>query len=182
MLKFSDNPPIVSPSTSAVTDFAGRWWVAHTKARNEKAFAWDLVNRGIGYFLPLVERVTVSGGKKRRGMMPLFPSYVFFCGDDVARYNAMTTNRLCQTLEVVDQQGLVSDLSAIERVLAGKAELDLYPYAATGRRCRITRGPFKDLEGVVIQRKTTARLVLEVAMLGQGASLEIDADLLEPAD
>jgi transcription antitermination factor NusG len=180
MLKESENPPVLSPTAASLSDLKGRWWVAHTRARNEKAFAWDLAGRGIGYFLPLVERLSVSGGKKRRTLVPLFPSYVFFCGDDNARYLAMTTNRLCQTLEVSNQGGLVVELSAIEKALSGKAELDLYPFAVAGQKCRIVAGPFQGLEGVVVHRKQVARLVLEVAILGQGAALEIDTDLLEP--
>jgi len=36
-------------------------------------------------------------------------------------------------------------------------------------------------EGVVIERKNAkARMVLEVTILGQGAVMEIDADILEP--
>ncbi|MCX5685205.1 MAG: hypothetical protein NT049_16215, partial [Planctomycetota bacterium] len=137
---------------------------------------------GIGYFLPLVERSTVSGGRKRQVMMPLFPSYVFFCGSEEDRYRALTTNRLCQTLEVCDQEGLVGDLASIHKALQSKAELDFYPFAAEGRRCRVRSGPFQGIEGQVVYRKTIARLVLEVAILGQGASLEIDADLLESAE
>ncbi len=180
MLKSSENPPVLSPHAQAVTDLSGRWWVAHTRARSEKALAWDLFRRGIGYFLPLVERVTVSGGKKRRVQMPLFPSYVFFCGTDTDRYNALTTNHVCQTLNVFNQEGLVTELSAISKALAGKAELDLYPFAVAGQRCRIAAGPFEGIQGVVVRRKETARLVLEIGILGQGASLEIDADLLQP--
>jgi len=37
------------------------------------------------------------------------------------------------------------------------------------------------IEGVVIRRcDAKARMVLEVTILGQGAVIEIDADLLEP--
>ena len=182
MLRIDENPPALLPDTETLADLTGRWWVAHTKSRFEKAFAWDLLQRGIGYFLPLIERVRMSGGRKRRVMAPLFPSYVFFCGDDEDRYTAMTTHRLCQTLEVRDQEELVRELVAIETALAGKAELDPYPFAAVGQRCRITAGPFMGLEGVVIQRNGIARLVLQVSMLGQGAALEVDADLLEPAE
>jgi transcription antitermination factor NusG len=180
MLKLSDNPPMVLPSAKSITDITGRWWVAHTKARNEKAFAWELCRRGTGYFLPMVERVTMSGGRKRHVLMPLFPSYVFFCGSEDDRYEALKTNRLCQTLEVRYQEELVAELSVIEQALSGKAELDLYPFAVEGQRCRIVKGPFQGLEGVVVRRKEVARLVLEVGILGQGASLEIDADLLQP--
>jgi hypothetical protein len=36
--------------------------------------------------------------------------------------------------------------------------------------------------GTVVRRDNETRLVLQVSMLGQGASLEIDTDLLEPAE
>jgi len=182
MLKMSDNPPGLLPGAGRLTDLTGRWWVGHTKARNEKAFAWDLLHRGIGYFLPQVERVTVSSGKKRRALVPLFPSYVFFCGSDEDRYQALATNRLCQTIAVEDQQQLIGELSAIELALAGKAALDLYPHVCEGQRCRVKQGPFRGLEGVVVERRSMARLVLQISFISQGAALEIDADLLEPLD
>jgi hypothetical protein len=115
-------------------------------------------------------------------MMPLFPSYVFLCGTEEDRYGALTTNRVCQTLDVNDQGGLIGELTAIEKALAGKAQLDLYPFAVEGQRCRIVKGPFEGLEGVVVYRKQVARMVLEVGILGQGASLEIDGDLLQPVE
>jgi transcriptional antiterminator RfaH len=182
MLKLSENPPILPPSVRTVSDLQGRWWVAHTKPRAEKVFAFRMLSRDIGYFLPLIERIRVWGGKKRHVLTPLFPSYVFFCGTDQDRYQAMTTNRVCQIIEVHDQALLASQLASIEKVINGKAVLDPYPFAAVGRRCRVTAGPFQGLEGVVVQRDKACRLVLEVSILGQGAAMEIDADLLEPAE
>jgi len=180
MLKLSDNPPMLSPAVQTLAALEGRWWLGHTKARCEKAFAWELMRREIGYFLPMVRRVTVSGGRKRHVMLPLFPSYVFFCGSDQDRYTAMTTNRICQTIEVADQAGLISELTAIEKALLEQAPLDRYPFAAVGQRCRIAAGALKGLEGVVVQRNRRARIVLQVSILGQGAVVEVDADLLEP--
>ncbi len=180
MLKATENPPMVSPCAGSVYDLPGRWWVGHTKSRCEKAFAWDLNRRGIGYFLPMVERMRVVSGRKRRGMLPLFPSYVFFCGTEADRYASMRTNRLCAALEVRDQAKLVCELATIEKALAGKADLDLYPFASEGERCRITAGPFKGIEGIVLHRNRTARILLEVSFLGQAAVLDIESDLLEP--
>jgi hypothetical protein len=107
---------------------------------------------------------------------------VFFCGTDADRYAAMATNRLSRAIEVHDQERLIEELTGIERALAGKAELDPYPFAAVGRRCRVTAGPFRGLEGVVVHRNRVARLVLEIDILGQGAVMEIDAALLEAVD
>jgi transcription antitermination factor NusG len=180
VLKLADNPPILAPGAQRIADLCGRWWLGHTKARAEKAFAFDLMGRGIGHFLPMVERVRMSGGRKRHAMMPLFPSYVFFCGDETTRYHAMTTDRLCQVIPIIDQPKIIEQLSHLELALAGKAQLDPYPFAVVGERCRVVSGPFQGIEGVVIQRTTVARLVLQVGILGQGAAMEIDAGLLEP--
>lgn len=182
MLKLSDNPPMLPDGAASVADLAGRWWVAHTKSRFEKAFAWELLRRRTGYFLPLIERVRVSGGRKRRVLLPLFPGYVFLCGTEDDRHAAMATNRLCQTIYVADQARLRGELASIEGALKGNADLDPYPFAVVGRRCRIVAGPFLGVEGVVVERGRLARLVLSIDVLGQSVSMEIDADLLEPLD
>ena len=183
MLKLSENPAILTPEVDSLAEFSGTWWVAHTKARFEKAFAWDLFIRGIDYFLPMWEKIIFSGGRKRRVMMPLFTSYVFFCGNEEDRYTAMTTNRLCQTIEVVDQDDFKEELMRIEKALLRKAIIDRYPHLPVGSRSRIISGPMMGTEGVVIERKDAkARMVLEVTILGQGAVIEIDSDLLEPLD
>ena len=183
-MKLSDNPPILSLGVDSLTELSGRWWVAHTKARFEKAFAWELHRRDIRYFLPMTKRIRVYGGKKQPVMLPLFTSYVFFCGsEEENRFIAMTTNRLCQIIEVVDQDSLIEELASIEKVLLSKAIIDHYPRLPIGSRCRIISGPMMGTEGVVIEKKDAkARMVLEVTILGQGAVMEVDADLLEPID
>jgi len=182
MLKLNENPAVLFPGRDVLKEQAAPWWLAHTKSRSEKAFAWDLFEREIPYFLPMILRIRMSGGRKRKVMAPLFPGYVFFCGNNEARYRAMTTNRLCQTIEVLDQEVLLAELTCIERALAGKAELDPYPYAAVGKRCRVKAGPFRDLEGVVIRRNKATTLVLQISILGQGAAMEIEPELLESAE
>lgn len=182
MLKLADNPPMCPPTASSVAELAGPWWVGHTKARFEKAFAFDLLERGIGYYLPMRQRVKVCGGRKRHLLAPLFTSYVFFCGDADARYRALATDRLCNVIPVTDRQKFVAELCAIERMLASGAPLELYPFAAVGMRCRVTAGPREGIVGTVVRREKQISLVLNVSVLGQGLALPIEGDLLEPAD
>ena len=183
MLKLSDNPSILSPGVDSLTELSGTWWVAHTKARFEKAFARELGHLQIGYFLPMAKRVRVYRGKKQSVMLPLFTSYVFFCGTEMDRYEALATNRLCQTIEVFDQDGLIQELMSVEKALLSKSIIDIYPHLPIGARCRIISGPMIGTEGIVIERKDAkARMVLEITILGQGAVIEIDSDLLEVAN
>jgi len=183
MLKLSENPAILTPQVQSLTELIGTWWVAHTKARFEKAFAWDMSGHGIGYFLPMREKIFFSGGRKRRAMIPLFTSYVFVCGTESDRYKAMTTNRLCQMIDVIDQDDLIRELSRIEKALLSGAVIDHYPHLPVGNRCRIVSGPMMGTEGVVIERiDEKARMVLEVTILGQSAVVEVDSDLLSPVE
>jgi len=182
MLKLADNPPLRSESLPSVRDAAGPWWVAHTKARNEKALAWDMAAKGIDYFLPMTLRVTFSGDRKRKNMMPLFGSYLFFAGDREARYQVLTTNRVANVIEVDDQERFVAELCGVERALDSGQALEFYPSFAVGQRCRVTKGPLKETLGTVIDAGDVTRIVLQVSTLGVGASLEIDADLLEILD
>lgn len=182
MLKQVDNPEMLWPTGASIDDITSRWWVAHTKARCEKAFAHDLAALGIAYFLPMIKRTTYSGGRRRVGLVPLFNSYVFFAGDERQRHTALLTDRLSAVLEVHDQENLRRELSAAHRIVTGEVSIDLYPFAAVGKRVRVARGAFEGIEGVVVQRDGTERFVVEVSILGQGAALEIAPELLEPVE
>ncbi len=77
----------------------------------------------------------------------------------------MTTNVLCQR--------------------GGSAVLDEYelefPALVVGRRCRVTVGAMKGLEGV-ISRARRDKILLEVHLLGQDTLMEINPDRLEPIE
>ncbi len=158
----------------------GRWMVLHTKSRQEKAVARHLGAKGVPFFMPLVDRTRLIRGRKMRAQLPLFPGYLFMYGERDDGFTAISTKRVCRVIEVQNQSRFVEEISQIAQALTAGAELDLYPFAAVGQRCRITRGPFFGLEGMVIERKRLARFVLQVDILGQGAALEVDADFLEP--
>ena len=182
MLKLSDNPPMLPNGTESVADISGKWWVAHTKSRSEKAFAWAMNESKIQYYLPMIRRTTFSGGRKRHGMQPLFPGYVFISGSDEIRYKALTTNKLCQVIPVVDREKIVDELVSIDRAISCGLTMELYPQAAIGNHCRIKKGPLQGIRGTVVEHKNETRFVLQVSMLGNGAALEIDGDLLETAN
>ena len=182
MLKISENPAVLFPEDIELAEIPGQWWVAHTRSRAEKALAQMLCRWQIPYFLPLAERVTRRKGRQLKSLLPIFSGYMFFCGTPDQRYAAMTSNKIAQVIEVHDQAGLVQELTQINRALKSGVPVDRYPNLTTGKRCRVVAGPLAGLEGVLLRKKNCLRLLLEVRILGQAAAVEIDADLLEPAD
>jgi transcriptional antiterminator RfaH len=179
MLKLAQNPPTLHPPVRSIRELTGCWWVAHTKARNEKAFAWDLQRHDVAYYLPMIRRTIFSGGRRRKSLVPLFSSYVFINGDDQARYRALATNRVCNVIPIDDQQHFLTELANIERVLRTDASIDPVPFAVVGKLVRVARGPLKGVVGRVIRRDNITRLVMSVSIVAKGAEMDIDADVLE---
>ncbi len=182
MLKPSENPPMTWPDVNSIRDFAGLWWVAHTKSRNEKALAQDLIRKNISYFLPMTNKVHRRKGRTMRSLLPLFSGYLFFCGEENQRIELLRTNRVANLIEVKDQQNLLDELLQFEQALRAGAPLTPYKYIKAGQRCRVIAGPLADLHGVIIRTKNATRLVLQIDMLGQAASVEIDIDMIEILD
>lgn len=182
MLKASENPPIAWPEEISIRDFTGLWWVAHTKSRNEKALAQDLVQKNISYFLPMSWKVRQQRGRKTRTLLPLFSGYIFFCGNEAQRVEVLRTNRVANLIEVQSQQKFIDELVQIEQVLQTGATLEPHKYVKTGQRCRVIAGPLANLVGIAIQIRGTTRLVLQIDMLGQAASVDIDTDMIEIID
>lgn len=182
MLKASENPPLSYPCEVSPIDIPGTWWVAHTKSRNEKALAHDLIARDVPYFLPMTWNVRRHRQRTIRTLLPLFTGYIFFCGDDDKRVDVLRTNRVANIIDVMDQQFLVSELTQIEAALRMGAPLIPHDYIKTGQWCRVKAGPLMGIEGIVQEVRQVTRLVLQVNILGQAASMEVDIDMIEPID
>ncbi len=162
--------------------FIGRWWVLHTRARNEKVVASALARIDVQHFLPMVRRTRTYAGRPRQTEIPLFPGYVFLCGGEEDRLTALKTNRVAHVLEVADQEGIRHDLRQIHCAVRGDEPIDLFPGLRVVCRCRVTSGSLVDLEGVVIRRRGLWRVYVGVEFLGQSAELEIDPAMLEMID
>ena len=182
LLKPSENPPVIWPEENSIRDFSGLWWVAHTKSRNEKALAQDLIRKNISYFLPMTNKVSRRRGRTIRSILPLFSGYLFFCGEESQRVELLKTNRVANLIEVKDQDKFLNELSQIEQAVRAGAPLTPYKYIKAGQHCRVIAGPLADLQGIVVRTKNAARLVLQIDMLGQAASVETDIDMIEVID
>ncbi len=172
------------PSEAIPDNLPDRWWVVHTRPRNEKALALDLRARGIFHYLPLNVRGTRSKntGRISRSLVPVFPGYVFLNSSDTQRQQALMTNRIAKTLPVVNQAELVGELRQIQGLLATQTDFDWEPAIEVGQWARVIAGPLQGIEGIVSKRLSRLRLVLNMRMLSQSVAVEVSRDLLERID
>lgn len=170
---------MIWPEGQSIVSFEGTWWVAHTKSRNEKALAWQLVRKKIRYFLPMSWKISKRSSRTLRSLLPVFPGYLFFCGAEHDRLEVLKTNRTASILTVPNQGQLICELLPIEKVIQSGQHIVPHQYLRVGLRCRVVAGPLMGIEGLIVQTPKKARLVLQVQMLGQAASVEMDMDLVE---
>ena len=86
---------------------------------------------------------------------------------------------MANLIPVNNQARLVKELMPIETVLRSGQTVMPHEYLRIGQRCRVIAGPLMGTEGLVVQTPKKTRLVLQVDMLGQAASVEIEMDMVE---
>lgn len=160
----------------------GTWFVLRTKSRQEKIIAADLSVAGLGCFLPLVTCTRFYAGRKATVELPLFPGYVFLRGSLDDAYEADRKKRIAQIIQVHAQHELDEELKSLHLALCVNATLNPFPYLRLGVRVVVRSGPLQGLRGKIESFSKRDRLILQVDMLGQATSLEIEPSLLDPLE
>jgi transcription antitermination factor NusG len=169
----SDDPP-------RDEDSSFRWWVLHTRPRAEKSLARQLLHDRTSFFLPVSHQRWRNKGRLLRSYPPLFPGYVFLRGADDARLSALKTNLVANILPVADQDQLQADLVRVRSLMESGAPLSPEEHPEPGTPVEITAGPLAGLEGKVLRRGRQFHFVIEVRLLQQGVSVEIESWMFRP--
>ena len=150
------------------------WRALRTKSRQEKAVARALHGRDIPFFLPLLPKCRLVHGYKRPSFVPMFANYVFLFGTEEERVIALKTDRVVDVLADLDARPLVEDLRKIQLLIKSGQPITLESRLTSGDNVRVTQGPLRGLEGVVLARRKKIKLLIAVNLLQQGASVEVD--------
>jgi transcription antitermination factor NusG len=155
--------------------FTGReWWVLHTRARQEKSLARQLMQSQVPFYLPLIPKRSLTRGRLFTSLIPLFSGYVFLLCDREDRITALTTNRVVHSLKVIDQEQLWHDLTQVWRLIASGAPITPVDHLEPGDLVEITSGSLAGLKGRIIRAASGRRFVVEVDFIHRGASVMLD--------
>ena len=157
-------------------DMDRRWWTVYTRSRAEKAVARQLLANQLPFYLPLVTQEQFSRGRRLTSHMPLFTGYLFLFGSNDERVKMLSNsgNRVSRVLDVDDQAQLLHDLRSVQRLIDTDAPLTVERRLLPGQPVRVKRGALAGLEGTIVRRHKSKRLVVNVNYLQQGVSVEID--------
>ncbi len=173
----------VFPENLLASDLADQapWWAMYTLAKHEKKLMRQLVEQQIPFYAPVIERRYRSpNGRLRKSYEPLFGNYVFVCGEEDRRYQAVCTGSISRCIPVAHPNELVVDLRQIKDLISEDAPLTPESRLEPGQRVRIRNGVFAGYEGVIVRREREVRLQVFVRFMEQGVSVQLDDCQADP--
>ena len=158
------------------------WWAVYTRHQHEKSVADQLERKGLEVFLPLYESDRRWKDRTKTLTLPLFPSYVFVRGDSERRLQIVSTPGAHMIVSNGSRFSEIpeEEIDAIRRALQSKHAVEPHPLLHAGDRVRVIRGALEGLEGILVRKRNSYRLILTVAMLAQSAAVEVSALDVEP--
>lgn len=159
------------------------WTAALARPRCEKVVARYCGRIGIPCYLPLRREVKRYQRRNVEAFLPMFRGYLFLHLGPGDKEALAQCQRVAAVLPVdhMKEVRLVEELRSIRILeLAGlQSELVVHPELAAGQEVVIGTGPMRGLRGIVEQRRSRARVTVNVEILGQAVSVDLDVGEVE---
>ncbi|MEJ2502616.1 MAG: UpxY family transcription antiterminator [Gemmatimonadota bacterium] len=175
-------PPEPTPEDGHVL----RWYACYTRARSEKKVAGRLTAKGLATYVPLIPRERQWADRRKIVQWPAFPSYVFCRFGDADYRDIIVTPGIASIVTHDGRPAAIPDeeIENVRRFVEGVAESGLEPEPAPefheGQPVRVTRGPFRGVEGFVREVRGRRRLLVGIRRIGHLLEVDIPVDALEP--
>jgi transcription termination/antitermination protein NusG len=160
------------------------WYALYTRSRFEKKMLSELTDRRVEVFLPMREILSRWKDRKKRIWVPLFPGYIFVNHVDTPE-NRFRILNIPGAVRFVGHEGHAEpipdeQLLYVRRFLESSIAIDSYPYIQVGTRVEVIAGPLNGIQGILVEKRGRFRFVLQVDLIRQAVSVEIDASDVRP--
>jgi transcription antitermination factor NusG len=156
-----------------------KWRVIYTKPRHEKKLAKYSMEKGVSYYLPLVESVRSYADRKISFWKPLFPSYIFVRCDLIQKHILQISGHVKMFIPVPNEQELIHDLYQIYLTLKTGEEILSHPYLESGMKVKITDGPFTGIYGYVEDASKKDIVILQIQILQKAVSVKVKSSFVQ---
>lgn len=158
------------------------WNALYTRHQHEKSVAESLAGNGFEVFLPTYNTIRQWKDRKKQLSLPLFPCYVFVRSNCERRLRVLTTPGVYFVVMFAGRPAPIPDLEmdAIRQAVESRIRVEPHPFLRCGDWVRVTSGPLVDVEGILVRKKGSYRLILSAELLGKSIAVEIDAFNVKP--
>jgi len=157
------------------------WYAVCTRHQHEKVAARILVDKAFEVFLPLYKAPRRWQDRIKEISVPLFPGYLFVREGLDRWLPILNTTGVSSIVSCGGRPAAIpfSEIEAVRQIVESTLRVEPHPFLRSGDWVRVKYGPIAGVEGILLRKKNTARLVLSVEMLGKSAAVEVDATHVE---
>lgn len=154
------------------------WYGVRTRSNHEKVASIALKERGFTEYLPVYRCRKRWSDRTVEAEKPLFPGYVFCRFDFSKRLPIVTTPGVVSVVGFGREPAPIEELEieAVRAILNSALPAEPCPFVREGERICVTSGPLRGLEGILLRKKSSWRMVVSITMLQRSVSVEIDRD------
>jgi len=154
-----------------------KWYALLVGSNQEKRVADGLDCRHIEHYLPCIMSARQWKDRRVTLKMPLFPGYIFVKIALAERMRVLTVPRTISLVCVGSRPAEILEeeiLSVQLGIQHGNAELS--PSLKEGQRVMITSGVMSGLQGVLLRRQNSTRVVISLDSISRAFAVEVDSD------
>lgn len=150
------------------------WYTLFTTPKHEKIVYRNLMKKGMTVFLPLRNEIRQWKDRKQRVNFPLFPNYLFVNIAEKDRYKVFEVPGVIRFLDSNAHPTVMqeSEIELIKKLLSQDAAISNEP-VTEGEHVIVTSGHLKDVKGVMIGKKGSYRLLIEIQSLSKNLTIDI---------
>jgi transcription antitermination factor NusG len=173
---------MVSVASEVSTARQLEWNAVYTRHQHERSVAESLAGNGFEVFLPTYNIIRQWTDRKKQLSLPLFPCYVFVHSNFEQRLRVPSTPGIHFLVMFAGRPAAIpdSELDAIRKAAESRLRVEPHPFLRCGDWVRVTSGPLADVEGLLVRKKGSYRLILSAELLGRSIAVEIDAFNVKP--
>ena len=158
------------------------WFAVWTRSRHEQTVVQQLVRKDIEVFLPTITRWSRWKDRKKKLDWPLFPGYCFARVDPMATLPVLKCAGVVNIVSIEGKPAPIPDheIESIRLLVTSALQYDPCPLIREGSLVEVVHGVLRGVVGRLLRKGSKARLVLSVDLIGQAASVEVDAADVRP--
>ncbi|HKD13822.1 MAG TPA: UpxY family transcription antiterminator [Candidatus Angelobacter sp.] len=157
------------------------WFVLFVRSNQEKIIAHRLADREIEYLLPCYRSLRQWKDRRVTLERPLFPGYLFVRLPFEERSKVLTIPNVVCLVGKRSSPSVVSD-EEINWIKCGMKYGNAMPhsYLAIGEPVRVVAGALAGMEGILLRKQNSTRVVISLDAIMRSFVVEVDLDSIEP--
>jgi transcriptional antiterminator RfaH len=158
------------------------WFALTVRPNHERMAALALAGRGLESFLPLCGSRRRWSDRIKKVEVPLFPGYVFCRLGSPQRAAALSAAGVRSLVSFAGAPAAIpeSEVASIQSMIRSGLPVSPWPWLQVGQRVRITGGPLRDLEGLLVESRAAANVVVSISLLQRSVAVTVERHLVEP--